>query len=187
MRTKVLFNVPNLLTLLRFIMVPFAVLCAVKHRFILGFIIYMSACATDVLDGYIARKFNLVSDEGKLLDPLADKVMIMAMVITFTVMGLYTLAMLLIILAKELLMIIGAIHLYRRDVVVQANWSGKSSALLTHVSIGLAFLSFFYHRAYYYVMMVAITATLISLVQYVYIYFFRKKSDGDKEAEPKTN
>ena len=187
MRTKVFFNVPNLLTLLRFVMVPFAVWCALRHRFILGFVIYMSACATDVLDGYIARKFDLVSDEGKLLDPLADKVMIMAMVITFTAMHLYTLAMLLIILAKELLMIIGAIHLYRRDVVVQANWAGKSSALLTHVSIGLAFLSFFYKRAYYYVMIVAIAATLISLAQYVYIYFFKNKNDNGEKAEPKTN
>ena len=183
MKTKVLFNIPNLLTFLRFTMVPFAVICALKNRMILGFIIYLSACATDVLDGYIARKFNMVSDAGKLLDPLADKVMIMSMVITFTVMKLYPLYMLIIILAKELLMIVGAIYLYRKNVVVQANWAGKGSALLTHVSIGLAFLSFFYQNAYYYVMLVAITATLISLAQYTYIYFFMKEpSDGIQEA-----
>lgn len=184
MKTKVPMNVPNLLTVLRLVMVPFAVYCALKQRMILGFIIYLAACATDVLDGYIARKFNLVSDAGKLLDPLADKVMIMAMVVTFTVMGLYPIAILIIILAKEILMIIGAIFLYRKNVVVQANWSGKSAALLTHVSIGLAFLSFFYKQAYYYVMLIAIIATLVSLAQYTYLYFFKKEPEDN--AEPKS-
>ena len=187
MKTKVQLNVPNILTLLRFFMVPFAVWCASKNRMILGFIIYLAACATDVLDGYIARRYNQVSDAGKLLDPLADKVMIIAMVITFTVMRLYTLAMLIIILAKELLMIIGALFLFKRDVVVQANWAGKSAALLTHVSIGLAFLSFFYKSAYYYVMIVAIAATLISLAQYAYIYFFKVNKPGNGETASKTD
>jgi len=187
MKTKVQLNIPNILTFVRLIMVPFAVCCALNGHHVAGFVIYLSACATDVLDGYIARKFNLVTDAGKLLDPLADKVMIMAMVVTFFIMGLYPLYMLIIILVKELLMVIGAAVLLRREVVVQANWPGKLAALLTHVSIGLAFLSFFYKQTYYYVMIVAIVATILSLIQYIYLYFVKGQNDSSEAHNPKTD
>ena len=66
-------NIPNLLTCLRFVLIPFIFLSVIHQRFIISIILFTLSCITDVLDGYIARKFNYITDIGKLLDPLSDK------------------------------------------------------------------------------------------------------------------
>ena len=66
-------NVPNILTISRFILIPFIILALIYNKFLLAFILLTISGLTDVLDGFIARKFNLITDFGKLIDPLADK------------------------------------------------------------------------------------------------------------------
>ena len=67
-------HVPNLLTLIRFILVPFIIVLVFQEKYLEAFIVLTTSGLTDVLDGYIARKFNFITDFGKLMDPLADKV-----------------------------------------------------------------------------------------------------------------
>ena len=65
--------IPNLLTILRFIFIPLILHSIFLGNYILGFVFFTISGLTDVLDGFIARKFNLISNFGKLMDPMADK------------------------------------------------------------------------------------------------------------------
>ena len=66
-------NIPNILTILRFILIPIILYFIFTGHYLLGFIFFTISGITDILDGAIARKFNLVPNFGKLMDPLADK------------------------------------------------------------------------------------------------------------------
>ena len=66
-------NIPNILTIIRFILIPFIYISVLSKHFLTALIIFTVSALTDILDGYIARKYNYITDIGKLIDPLADK------------------------------------------------------------------------------------------------------------------
>ena len=82
-------NVPNILTLLRFVFIPFIVVALYFNNYILAFILLTLSAITDVLDGFIARKYNLITDFGKLMDPLADKINSLAVILTLTLKDIH--------------------------------------------------------------------------------------------------
>ena len=95
-------NIPNKLTIIRVIMVPLFV-AAFLIDSISEWAALVAAGLTDMLDGMIARKYNMVTDFGKLMDPLADKLMVMAALVCFTYRGIVHPAVSIIILAREFL------------------------------------------------------------------------------------
>ncbi len=95
----------------------------------------MLAGITDILDGYIARKYNMISKTGKILDPLADKFMQLTVIICLAYVKIVPPWAIIIIIVKEILMIIGGILLYKDKIVVAANWYGKVATTLFYVSI----------------------------------------------------
>lgn len=81
-------NLPNKITMARIIMVPIFVLSMyVDHGGILSLLIFSAAAISDAIDGHIARKYNLISNFGKFLDPLADKILVMAAFVMMVEMG----------------------------------------------------------------------------------------------------
>lgn len=124
-------NLPNFLSLLRLIMVPiFAVVffqdAPHAHYWAAG--VYALAFFTDIADGWIARHFNQITRLGRILDPLADKLMTFTVIISITVSGIIPVWAVVVFFLKELLMAIGALTMYRRmDDVISSNWLGKSS------------------------------------------------------------
>ncbi len=98
-------NIPNLLTFLRVAMIPLFVLAFLSENISSWFAlaIFVIAAITDALDGYIARKQNIVTDLGKLMDPLADKLMVMSAFICFTAAGVLHPAVTIIIMSREFL------------------------------------------------------------------------------------
>ena len=177
--TKVPLNVPNTLTFFRFLLVIPAVLCVFFESYILALIFFCVACLTDLLDGFIARKLNQISEAGILLDPLADKTMAILMVIALTAMNVYPLFVAIIIFVKEGLMILGGIILYTKKIVEPANIVGKIAALLFNIAIGLALLIVgidknINNNAYLIPMYVAIGLTLVAFLQYTYLNVYRK-------------
>lgn len=90
-------QIPNLLTLLRFFLVPFIVLFFIKNEELpfltekmyvgLSFFCFLLASLTDFLDGYLARKWNVVSNFGKFLDPIVDKILILGVWLAFVEKG----------------------------------------------------------------------------------------------------
>ncbi|MBR2639995.1 MAG: CDP-diacylglycerol--glycerol-3-phosphate 3-phosphatidyltransferase [Oscillospiraceae bacterium] len=96
-------NLPNILTILRIIMIPFfvAAFLTAKISDWVTLSIFVIAAITDALDGYIARKQNIVTDFGKLMDPLADKLMVMAAFICFTAAGIIHPLITVFVMARE--------------------------------------------------------------------------------------
>ena len=99
-------NLPNKLTLLRVCMIPFFVVFARMDAFWAQCVavgIYALACITDTLDGYIARSRNLITDFGKFMDPIADKLLVMSALIVLTAQGRMPDWVCILMLAREFL------------------------------------------------------------------------------------
>lgn len=128
-------HIPNILTVLRFVLIPGIIAAIVKENYILAFIILTISGLTDVLDGYIARKYNFITDFGKLIDPLADKMTQISILTTLVIVNIIPIWILIIIVVKEFAMISGASFLYGKDLVVSSKWYGKLATVLFYVAI----------------------------------------------------
>ena len=84
-RSSSVFTLPNILTLLRLLLIPVFIVAALENRHALAFITFVSAAVTDVLDGWIARRWNLRSRLGAILDPAADKSLMISGYIVYTI------------------------------------------------------------------------------------------------------
>ncbi len=136
-------NLPNKLTLLRVILVPFFILffyleCMPGNiNFLIALLIFAAASVTDALDGHIARKNNLITNFGKFLDPLADKVLVTAALCCFVEKGLISAVPLIIIIAREFMVSGLRLVTAGEGVVVAAGIWGKLKTAFTMVTIVL--------------------------------------------------
>lgn len=132
--------IPNMITSLRFFLVPIYLgvfYSDIENSLLYSTLIFALAGITDVLDGYIARKYDLITKLGTVLDPLADKLIQLAVLITFTTAGYIPLPAIIIIGIKELLMIIGGAILYygESDAVIPSNIYGKLATIVFYITI----------------------------------------------------
>ena len=145
-------NLPNRLTLARIIMIPvfvvFYYLTAINGNFYISAGIFAIAAFTDFLDGYIARKYNLVTNLGKFLDPIADKVLVSTALILLLVppkgiviMPWYASVFVAIILARELIVSGFRLVAAGKGQVISADKSGKLKTFITDLSIILLLIS----------------------------------------------
>lgn len=133
---------PNYLTILRLIFVPIIFTLILKEQYWAAFIFFLIANFTDVLDGRIARKYNLITDWGKLMDPLADKITQISTIYALIIKGIIPFWILVVITLKELTMIIVAFTLYKKNIVtVHSKWYGKAATILLFVAIVFSLLS----------------------------------------------
>jgi cardiolipin synthase len=134
-------HVPNILTIIRFLLIPFIIFYIFTGNYILAFIFFTISGITDIADGYIARKFNLISNFGKLMDPLADKLTQISTLTSLVITNIIPLWILIIVLLKEFIMIVGASFLYGKDVVVYSRWYGKLATVLFYLAIVFSLLT----------------------------------------------
>lgn len=122
-------NTPNKLTIARMIITPvfLAVLLweALPHRFLVATIIYSIAAITDAIDGKLARKNNQITNFGKLLDPIADKVLTTSALLAFMVMDLCNIWIVMIVLTREFAVASIRMIAAANGVVIPANFWGK--------------------------------------------------------------
>lgn len=133
-------NIPNLITIFRLFLIPFFLAVfhsEIENRILYSGIIFLVAGISDVLDGYIARKYDLKTKIGAMLDPLADKLMSFAVLISFTMVKLIPIWILIPIIIKELSMIFGAAFLYIKceNQVIPAKTYGKLGTVFLYISI----------------------------------------------------
>ncbi|MFH1512049.1 MAG: CDP-alcohol phosphatidyltransferase family protein [Bacillota bacterium] len=130
-------NVPNALTMLRMLMIPLYIVLFIEGHKYWALFTFLFAGLTDVLDGMIARKFNQITDFGKLMDPLADKLIGLTALLSMTIgteqiPAVAPWAVVIVILSKELLMVLGGLVMLKRRIVVYSKPIGKAAqALLT--------------------------------------------------------
>lgn len=133
-------HIPNTLTIIRFLLIPLIVLYIFTGNYILAFVFFTLSGITDIADGFIARKFNLISNFGKLMDPLADKLTQICTLTSLVLTDIIPIWILIIVLLKEFIMICGASFLYGKDVVVYSRWYGKLATVLFYIAIVVSLL-----------------------------------------------
>ncbi len=134
-------NTPNKLTLLRVIMIPvFMVFYMYTEWNLLTTIIFVLAFLTDMLDGYLARKNNQVSNFGKIMDPLADKVLVAAAMVLLTAEGVVNPWITILVLAREFAVSGIRIAAAAEGNVVAASWWGKIKTIEQFIAISFALL-----------------------------------------------
>lgn len=180
-------HIPNALTILRFILIPFIIIYIVKDKYIEAFVFLTISGITDVLDGFIARKFNFITNFGKLIDPLADKTTQIAILVTLALKDIIPMWILIIVFIKEFAMVSGASFLYGKELVVSSKWFGKLATVLFYLAIVSSFTIKYWNTIAstpensvsmlpqfdIYIYYLALVATIFSLVMY-YITFYKQ-------------
>lgn len=133
-------HIPNILTIARFFLIPFIIYFIVVDQYTLAILFLTISGLTDILDGFIARKFNFITNFGKLIDPLADKATQIAVLLTITFKGIIPFWIIIVVALKEFAMIAGASFLYGKEMVVSSRWYGKLSTVLFYIAIASSFL-----------------------------------------------
>ena len=134
-------NLPNKLTIARIISVPFFIAAYMFGYYILAFVLFIAASFTDMLDGKIARKYNLVTNFGKIMDPLADKMLVYSAFCLIVEDGTVPGWMLIVILAREFA-IAGMRTVAASDgTVIAAGMSGKIKTVLQMIAVPLLLLT----------------------------------------------
>ncbi len=194
MKNKIFKYIPNILTIFRFIFIPIIIYFIFTGNYILGFIFFTISGITDILDGFIARKYNLISNFGKLMDPLADKLTQISVLASLVFVNIIPVWILAIVILKELIMVIGASFLYGKDVVVYSKWYGKLATVLFYLAIVISLFTKQFEVTEFWVdfsmiiYCIAVISTIFSLIMYIkYLYQdgFIDKSDLSKETQKK--
>ena len=136
-------NIPNTLTIIRLILIPVFVVLFFKGHKIAALAVFCAASLTDMLDGYLARKLNQITDFGKLFDPLADKVMVTTVMVCQGIDGVFPWTAIIIVAVKELFMVLGGVFMLSKNVVVYSNYVGKAAQVCYIASL---ILSFFHEK-----------------------------------------
>jgi len=187
-------NLPNKLTVIRMIMiVPFVLLLLggfhqwgwftavfggiLEYVDYIALVLFIAASLTDLVDGHIARKYNLVTNFGKFMDPIADKLLVCAAMICLVEMGRIPSWVVIIIISREF--IINGFRLVASDkgVVIAANYWGKFKTTFQMIMICLMIVNNGHFLGQYanvlqiltdVIMWIALALTVISLVDYVW-------------------
>ena len=142
-------NLPNKLSIIRICLIPVFTaifyIPQIPYRFLISAIIFVVAACTDFLDGYIARKYNMVTNLGKFLDPIADKVLVSTALIVMltvpTIAPAYCGIAVAIILARELIVSGFRMVAASRGMVLAADKLGKAKTIFQDVAIALLLVS----------------------------------------------
>ena len=181
------YNPPNILTYLRLLCVPafiavfFAIDGAKNLNVYIAFGIFLFASVTDVLDGFIARRFNFITDLGKMLDPLADKLLQVSVAICLCVndfihhsqIGMLFIFFPIALGLKDGFMLFWGIILAKKKIIVHSNFFGKAAALIN--TLGLL-LSFFAKATYdLYRILATVVLALGTIAAYIALIDYSRK------------
>ena len=179
-------HVPNVLTVIRFLLIPIIIILAFQNNYVGAMIVLTISGVTDILDGYIARKFNFITDFGKLMDPLADKATQVTLLTVLTIQKVIpTIWIIVIVLLKEFIMVAGASFLYGKELVVSSKWYGKLSTVLFYIAIVCSLLTLYWNtslikyglptipRFANYIYYLAVASAIFSLAMYIKAFYLQ--------------
>lgn len=136
-------SMPNILTIARIFVTPLLViylLTSGEDEALIGALLFLGASLTDALDGYLARKRRQVTTLGKLLDPIADKLLNCAVFIALVEMRIAPAWIVYIIIAREILITVLRVKAIQRKIIIEASWLGKLKMLAQTITIILLIL-----------------------------------------------
>jgi len=131
-------NLPNVLTVLRILLVPVIVVALLNETAngdLLAAIVFAIASLTDAMDGYLARTRNAITNFGKLMDPIADKLLIIAALVALVSLNRLAAWVAMVIIARELTVTVTRMHANQQGVVIASNWWGKAKTIVQVAAI----------------------------------------------------
>ncbi|WP_202079507.1 CDP-alcohol phosphatidyltransferase family protein [Caldalkalibacillus salinus] len=174
-------NVPNMITIARFFLIPIFILVFFSgHELanLYAFVILLVAGLSDMLDGYLARKHGLMTEIGKLLDPLADKCMMITVICSFLIDQRISMIAAGFFFFRDIAMIlISAVFHFRNSRILASNFFGKASTVFYYVVFLFLMFQFPYSEA---LLWAAIIFSFIT--SFVYLIHFVKAHDELKRA-----
>ncbi len=189
---KKIITIPNILSVIRILMIPAIVavyFSDMENRYSIAIGLVLLSGITDVVDGFIARKFNMISDVGKILDPIADKLTQFTVTLCLAVRHSFMIPIAVIIFIKELLMLIGTVlFLHKGNATPQARWWGKMTTVILYLTMTLFIVSDIFSIPDA-VMLTAVSITIACLMfsfyNYLVVYFEGAKKAISAPTEPK--
>ena len=179
--SKDLMTIPNAISFIRILLITPFVACFIAAKFVTGnyipsVIILAISGISDIFDGMIARKFHQESELGKVLDPLADKLTLIAVGVCLIFIEPYILPLMIIMVAKDVLMIIGGTIVINKGVIPpKSSWYGKLSTFMFYISVSMVVLMaiFNYDNKLLSLTVLGVTAGMMifSLINYAIIFF----------------
>ena len=170
MSKEKILNVPNVLTIIRMLLIPAYWALFMNNYVYTALAVFVIASLTDLLDGYIARKHNLITNFGKLMDPLADKLMVLSVMLSQALKGYLPWLPLIILFVKELLMVLGGAFMLRKKIVVYSQSIGKIAQTFVVSALILTFFKSAFESIgvpiHLIVLWIAVALTLAALVFY---------------------
>ena len=162
-------NTPNKITIGRIILVPvFMVLLYLDFPY-WALAVYIIACMSDLIDGRIARKYNLVTDFGKFMDPLADKLLVCTALICLTSMNRLNVIVVLVIIAREFIISGFRLVAADNDIVIAASYWGKFKTVsqMFMLILLIADLGGAFNMIAQVLIWVSLVLTIVSLIDYI--------------------
>ena len=177
--SKNTFTIPNIISLFRIILITPFVVFFLRDDYITAAIILIVSGLSDFLDGVIARKFHQESELGKILDPLSDKLTLIAVGVCLIFIEPFVLPLMIIMVTKDLLMLVGGSIVIKQGVIPpKSKWYGKLATVLFYVTVSLIVVMKIFNLVDYsasrilLIAMLSVTAfmMLFSLVNYIGMY-----------------
>lgn len=182
------FTIPNIISFIRILLIVPFIIFFLMGKYLIAFSFIVLSGISDCLDGFLARKLNQISNLGKLLDPVADKLTVVAVVICLGVLIPKIMPIAVILACKDILMLIGGFYLLKNGIIPPpAKWYGKIATIVFYVSV----VTIVFFRGFLEYEMVLLTIILLSitfavmmfaLIKYALIF---KKLLKDKNKENK--
>ena len=159
-------NLPNKLTMLRIVLVPVFVVCfylPINGAMYIAAAVFVIAYFTDLLDGHIARKRGLITDFGKLMDPLADKILVMSAMVCLVQEWMVPAAVVIVIIAREFLVTSLRLIAAPKGIVIAADGFGKMKTVLQMIWVAVTLLQMYLEEEFLigYSVMPVLTAVLM--------------------------
>lgn len=186
-------TIPNLLTYLRILLIAPFVISFIKEQYILAMVFLGISALSDCCDGYIARRFNQITALGKMLDPVADKLTLLAVMVCITIMTPQVLPLMVILIIKDVSMLIGGTILLKKGLnPPAAKWYGKLGTIMFYGSvIIIVFLKAVFKIEIPVLDIVLLSATafvmIFALVKYFLIYKSLLREKNNKNNNIKNN
>ncbi len=185
-------NLPNKLTVFRVLLIPFFVIvlmtnCLGAASKWVALVIFIIASLTDLLDGKIARRYNLVTTFGKFADPLADKILVISAMICLVELGLIRSWIVIIIVAREFIISGFRIIAAEKNVVIAASYWGKFKTTFQMIMVIMLIADIdnvIWQTTAVVITYIALILTIVSLVDYIIknkeVMMDRKTEDGNE-------
>lgn len=184
--SKDLMTIPNAISFIRILLITPFVAFFIERMYIAAAITVGISGISDLFDGVIARKFHQESELGKVLDPLADKLTLIAVGVCLIFIEPYVLPLMIIMVTKDILMIVGGTIVINQGVIPpKSSWYGKVSTFMFYISVGMvvlmAIIGYVNKSLSFTVLGITAGMMIFSLVNYAIIFFKMQKQLKKKE------